>query len=102
MQRVKKGARFLDQLRPGWANKIKITKLDMSDSYLCVMGQIDESLFSKNSEFLWNHGFDIRWLESTTYGDLQRAWLIEIRKRRRKTRETVQQMPKTVRARKSV
>jgi hypothetical protein len=37
---VKRGARLLDQREPGWARKVKLTKLDLSNPCLCVLGQI--------------------------------------------------------------
>ena len=36
---VKKGARFMDKYRPGWARRVKITKLDMASSCNCILGQ---------------------------------------------------------------
>lgn len=38
-QQIKKWMRFLDLKRPGWLKRIKITKLDMDDPKLCILGQ---------------------------------------------------------------
>jgi len=35
------GVEFLNTYRPNWLNLIDLDSLDMSDSKLCIMGQID-------------------------------------------------------------
>jgi hypothetical protein len=39
--RVAKGAAFLDAWRPGWFQKINVTTLDLSNTCLCVLGQLE-------------------------------------------------------------
>jgi hypothetical protein len=80
-RRVKKGAKLLDRQHPGWADKVRITKLKMSDPRSCVLGEVfaerdpetgELSLysvdgFSRGSEALGldesdaqaEHGFDL-------------------------------------------
>lgn len=38
--RVARGARWLDQKRPGWAHEVKISTLDLKEATDCVLGQI--------------------------------------------------------------
>lgn len=38
-ERVAAGAAVLDERLPGWADKINLTRLDMSDDENCVFGQ---------------------------------------------------------------
>ena len=37
---IKRGAKFLDEVSPGWESKIKPEVLDLNDSYQCVCGQV--------------------------------------------------------------
>lgn len=37
---VAKGAKLLDQLLPGWHKQVKLSKLDMENGSLCMMGQL--------------------------------------------------------------
>src|SRR6187397_3752446 len=36
---VSRGVKLLDRKRAGWARKVKVTKLDMSDGCNCIVGQ---------------------------------------------------------------
>lgn len=35
-----KGASFLDEARPGWADKVDLDRLDLGDCMSCVLGQL--------------------------------------------------------------
>lgn len=35
-----RGAKLLDKLVPGWANRVKLETLDMADIHLCMLGQL--------------------------------------------------------------
>jgi hypothetical protein len=37
---VARGVAKLDELRPGWHNKVDLAKLDLSNCSLCVLGQV--------------------------------------------------------------
>ena len=39
-RRVTKGARLLDEKRPGWADEIDVESLDLSNDCQCVLGQL--------------------------------------------------------------
>lgn len=39
-ERVAAGAAWLDEHRPGWVDKIRITRLDLSSCTQCVLGQV--------------------------------------------------------------
>lgn len=81
-----RGARFMDQHSPGWANRINRKSLAMSNGMKCILGQ----------EFgTYYHGLsilDIGEFRATWYGfmlgpfctwsGLRVAWLAEIDKRR--------------------
>lgn len=41
-QRVARGAALLDRALPGWAQLIDLGKLDLSDTTMCVLGQLFE------------------------------------------------------------
>jgi hypothetical protein len=38
--RVERGAKFLDNVIPGWAEYIDIDDLDLGHGYKCVLGQL--------------------------------------------------------------
>nr|MDT0658055.1 hypothetical protein [Micromonospora sp. DSM 115978] len=40
--RVKAGAAWLDQHRPGWLDRIDLITLDIGDPECCVIGQLDD------------------------------------------------------------
>lgn len=90
----RRGFNFLTQRFPGnprWVFLVDLDNLDMSDTRLCVLGQLAEYLvptdvydphFSavldyfgvgENDSWILEHGFDRS--NSTSYSDLQEAWL---------------------------
>lgn len=84
-ERVQKGASFLDEHEPDWAEKINPDNLDMSSTNLCVIGQTfgswSPALKSLNIDEQ-EYGFDLM------YGDhgedwktLDALWLKEVKKR---------------------
>lgn len=52
-ERVAKGAELLDQLRPGWHEKIDVSKLDIGSSALCVISQLHRDQFGV---YAWSGG----------------------------------------------
>jgi hypothetical protein len=86
-----KGAKFLDQARPGWAAEIDPKLLDMEDNGFCILGQLgkgDPYDVLETSQFqyfmksgrcddaaLMAHGFMV--LSDRTQ-DLANAWRVEI------------------------
>lgn len=102
---VKRGAKMLDKKLPGWEKKVAITTLRMDDGCKCVLGQLggkyvnldrlgwerdgspdyDEMLVLlgiARYEPATKHGFDVNFDIGTSYADLQKAWIEEIRDRR--------------------
>lgn len=59
---ARNGALLLDRLMPGWATKIDVDSLDLSDTRRCVLGQLfaSEERRDKYSEE-WYGGFDYAW-----------------------------------------
>lgn len=45
-ERVARGATLLDAKRPGWADKIDITRLRMSSKCTCILGQLEGTFWS--------------------------------------------------------
>ena len=57
---VQKGAAWLDEYDPGWAQKVNPDNLDLSSSSLCICGQLF-GCYTKRPEVLddaWKYGFD--------------------------------------------
>lgn len=99
-QRVRAGARLLDDKRPGWFKKVKMTELDMSSGRSCILGQA--YLAEVRDEYYNGYIIGMRELEvsSVSYGfnlvpvdgqyqdvnadfsRLAECWRDEIRKRR--------------------
>jgi hypothetical protein len=90
--RVQLGIEFLNEdLGEGWPYDVSTTKLDLSSSMWCVIGQLYASRpegfdgwnkfvlkFGKDLVWMTSHGFDD--IQSTNYGYLTREWKIEIEK----------------------
>lgn len=96
---VKRGAHWMDENHPGWAEKIDFNTLDMSSCALCIIGQAvqdtfhnvafegakgwDKDLFGEE----WDsyHGFDIRYDPYTShrlqFRNLEIVWTEEVLKR---------------------
>jgi hypothetical protein len=51
-ERVAAGARWLDLHRPGWADRIDLDELDLSDPCACVLGQ-EYGSYAEAPEELW-------------------------------------------------
>ena len=87
--RVAKGVARLDEKMPGWADKIKPTKLEMYSNQLCVLGQLGDGNCNAMREQLGlrenqevTHGFRC---EDHQEGEiLTKLWLVEIKERRKK------------------
>jgi hypothetical protein len=99
-ERVNAGAEFMDEVFPGWANRINVDKLDIIDGDHCVLGQIyggAETMYSKytyvvndlyaQGHWPYNEGVmeTARELGFIGYGDdgkeLTECWKNEIRSR---------------------
>lgn len=63
--RVERGARLLDEKRPGWENEIDIEHFDISDANTCILGQV----FMNGSEHdPYNQGIKVLFPDSE-YGN---------------------------------
>lgn len=86
--RVSRGARLLDQRRPGWYNEVNLVMLDMTSPYQCVLGQVyRESRELRRGYFLNGFCEGLRQLQvrsARSYGFYSgaRAWRYEIKRRR--------------------
>lgn len=101
--RVAKGAALLDQKLPGWAQKVDVGRLELSDCRVCVLGQLGNALpgdemdrydamakliwlMADEGAYLWPRlfGFDVSLAEcrmsekQVAYGLLQDAWIVAI------------------------
>lgn len=104
-QRVAKGAEWLDSERPGWELEIDVATLDLSNTCLCVLGQVYSAAaltcqevhrtpvcnfdgvgsgfnwvhnhMKHQPDWMWEHGFD----DLNTFAQLQPAWLSLIKER---------------------
>lgn len=106
-QRVAKGAEWLDSERPGWELEIDVATLDLSNTCLCVLGQVYSAAalscqcqahkleymcnfngqaagfnwvhnhMNHGPQWMWEHGFD----DLHTFTQLQPAWLSLIKER---------------------
>lgn len=103
--RVEQGAKVLDELVPGWYNRIALNILDLSSCYRCALGQLFGD-FHKGTPYLMVHvknrpeipiptglpavdlGFDIESGHSVTgvasddFNMMTEAWTLEVEKRR--------------------
>jgi hypothetical protein len=78
--RVKNGARLLDNLVPGWANLVETASLDLGSSSNCVLGQLFgtyedglRALGLNEYEDAASVGFNLGFAE-LTYQPLLREW----------------------------
>ena len=95
--RAKKGAEFMDQVKPGWAYEIK-EKLEMENCHRCILGQLfgefsdgcEEVGFEWEDDRIMDLGFDLYlddmpdlvvMLEAGLYDLLTNAWMGEIKER---------------------
>lgn len=87
---VKYGANFMDENFPGWADKINLSKLDMGDCEVCIIGQAVGNYFevidnhSDYSGWATEYGFDIVEIYNykDQYSQLEEAWTEEVKNRR--------------------
>jgi len=56
-ERVQAGAELLDAEHPGWASKINLETLDVGRWWACVIGQLQESDSSIDTELSGNSQF---------------------------------------------
>lgn len=98
--RVRRGAKFLDDLRPGWAGEINLVHLSLEDSCQCVLGQLYGHyitgiavLVKAGFPFLMAEinanqlGFNVPaserfdWRDPSPYRELDELWIAEIHAR---------------------
>jgi hypothetical protein len=110
LERVERGATWLDTLCPGWANGINLQELDLRSPKVCVLGQTDRCIlgpregdddwttegywrvmrhFGASNAWSAKNGFAIdpdeifdRDQQGIAYEMLQIAWIEQIKKRR--------------------
>ncbi len=107
MKRVAKGAEWLDRKHPGWHNQIDLTKFNIKDANVCVIGSVlgdygrlvkdvDPGVWSdknadKTEKWAVKHGFNAAdsgeefggtYVMESDYSLLQELWLLVIRDRR--------------------
>lgn len=100
-ERAAAGATLLDQVAPGWYEKVKIRQLDLSSGCRCVLAQLEERQ-SGNASYAEGLGRLLSFIPSrrvrerrarelgfdyaggSDYPLLTEAWRDEIRKRRNK------------------
>ena len=100
--RVKKGAKLLDEKAPGWYEKVNLSKLEMNSYHGCVVGQLGKAEFPSfiagvayneycravlntdpDNENAAEYGFTIKYGEDFSYwAKLEKLWRTEIEKRR--------------------
>ncbi len=79
-----KGARLMDEARPGWFNHIDTAMLDINDRGRCVLGQLFGNFYDGCRQL------KIDWVKAIAYGfipvlpgpSINRAWKKEIARRR--------------------
>jgi hypothetical protein len=87
-ERVARGAKLLDERRPGWAEKIDLAEFKIKSCSKCALGQVYGD-FDRGWDVLsdvlgdepGDYGFDCIDDETGAYPELQRFWLAEIDKR---------------------
>jgi hypothetical protein len=52
VERVERGIKRLDEKIPGWYKNINTTHLDIQYPTCCVLGQISETMFNKQKDFV--------------------------------------------------
>jgi hypothetical protein len=87
--RARCGAEYLDQLEPGWYNRVDVERLDISVATECVIGQLYGSYNNwRNSKdcgsanFTVKHGFFVRTPKKKNWEKQTEAWKQEILARR--------------------
>ena len=90
---AKRGAEFLDEKDPKWAQKVNLTTLDLGSQFFCVLGQLYGDFYdgaltcnlTRHEEI--ERGFDLggsAWAKPGAYDELTRCWKDEIRARRKR------------------
>lgn len=52
---VRAGMAFLDKQQPGWELKLDFSHLDLSESCMCVLGQIEGDFLDAANKFGWRN-----------------------------------------------
>lgn len=89
VDRVAAGAAWLDQNRPGWADRIDLDRLHMRNACRCILGQEYGSYYKApiTMDQAVNLGFDAQgaaqgWAEDDDFAALDDAWTALIEARR--------------------
>lgn len=104
--RASRGGRFFDRLLPGWAKRVRLTRLSMGSPCGCVLGQLEgrgdlaSVAPAEGGQYPYDRGKRRLGLSmrrvvslglhvgndlSDSYDDLDDAWRAEIRARRERT-----------------
>lgn len=98
MERVERGAAWLDEHEPGWELKIDLGELNLASCYKCILGQVygryenglkvlardllESSIYAERVDVMEeNLGFDIGFDEPIIYADLGKSWTSLIKER---------------------
>jgi hypothetical protein len=90
-ERVQRGIELLDAKVPGWASRINLDNLQLSDCVECVLGQLfgrfskgaDELGLDYCSSKIRDHGFDAQPSDATgDFQRLQKEWVRRIQERK--------------------
>ena len=89
-EKVQQGAKLLDRKRPGWAGRVEVEILHMSDCQKCVLGQLFSryhygtyALALMTQQESIDYGFTLRGVASSeSWIALTHRWRCEISERR--------------------
>lgn len=85
--RVMAGMAFLDEIMPGWEERVSLEWLDIEDPYFCVFGQVRGQFFystrSLPDDLIISCGFDGD--TQVSCAELTAEWVSAILARREKT-----------------
>ncbi len=88
-KRIELGAQVLDEVHPGWVDRIDLEKLNLGSYSCCVVGQLNDGTFTGPSLRLARTvgcsdvaalGFDV--YDSESYTELTEEWTALIEERR--------------------
>ena len=88
--RVEAGAKYLDKHNPGWAKKVNLNTLDLTDAGYCILGQVRRGGYDGAAQSISLGDMDKRIELGFTDGKgfsmgddcvAERLWVREIKKR---------------------
>lgn len=94
---VERGAKLLDEVAPGWENKINIPNLEMDRCGKCIVGQLLwASIITDKYDYSEQYGFDIAEIHFTgdynarnLYDNLFATWVDAINERKARNSEPI-------------